>query len=73
MLYIIRVIVIFAHFVVATAGVVEHRVQFDVLQVYLQIVVARLTLVELDRGAVRQQHQRRQHQHRYSRVAPPSL
>jgi len=29
--------------------------------VYLQIVVARLALVELDRGAVRQQRQRRQH------------
>lgn len=56
------------HFVVATAGIVEHRVKFDVLQVYLQIVVARLALVELDRGAVH--HQRHHRQHR-NHGAPP--
>lgn len=60
----------FTHFVVAAAGVVEHRVQFDVLQVYLQVVVARLALVKLDRGSVGHQRQRRQHR---DRGAPPPL
>jgi len=45
------------HVVVAAAGIAEHRVQFDILQVDLQVVIARLALVELDRGAVRHKRQ----------------
>lgn len=55
--------------VVAGARIVEHRVQLDVLQVYLHVVVARLALVELDRGPVSRQRQHRRQ--RQDRGTPP--
>lgn len=47
------------HIVVAVSRIVEHRIQFDVLQVYLHVVVARLALVKLDCGTVGRQRQHR--------------